>query len=400
MQLGWIDFSKGERDKVFSVMHLLEEQGAVDELGIGIIRDAFADYFFPGTSTVQTRAKYFLIVPYILKEAVSGEYGSEINAVLRRINNEERNCRDILLRTSNDGVIGRLVPHSWVQRTPASIYWNGLKQLGILTEDISMSNLIRESILQKSLKKAKEYGNREKDSINAQENEEDDADAGDITSFHFLNLGGTYKRDWRNGLRIELLPEEAVFLKSQIIRYQRDKLIAFIVKNNISLDRYESFKAFSEDVLESVDSDTAELIILANDFNDLVSIITTRYNLIVSEGKNATAVKNWVNMSRNLSSKATVDLKRIYKRLDITNYKLKAFLIGAQDLIRAGDIEQLDQLIINREVDIKDPSRAKTKHAGKYPYNTWIGLDVLDYRFTPTKRIVRDIMDAESQNHV
>lgn len=89
MQLGWIDFSKGERDKVFSVMHLLEEQGAVDELGIGIIRDAFADYFFPGTSTVQTRAKYFLIVPYILKEAVSGEYGSDISTVLRRINNED-----------------------------------------------------------------------------------------------------------------------------------------------------------------------------------------------------------------------------------------------------------------------------------------------------------------------
>ena len=142
------------------------------------------------------------------------------------------------------------------------------------------------------------------------------------------------------------------------------------------------------------------MIILANDFNDLVSVITTRYNLIVSEGKNATAVKNWVNMSRNLSSKATVDLKRIYKRLDITNYKLKAFLIKAQEFIRAGDVEQLDQLIINREVDIKDLSRAKTKHAGKYPYNTWIGLDTLDYRFTPTKRIVRDIMDAESQNNV
>lgn len=78
MQLGWIDFSKEDRQKAFDVINLLSEQGAVDELGIGVIRDAFANYFFPGTSTIQTRAKYFLIVPYMLKflvvETSSGDY--------------------------------------------------------------------------------------------------------------------------------------------------------------------------------------------------------------------------------------------------------------------------------------------------------------------------------------
>ena len=62
MQLGWVDFSKADREKVLDVMNLLQAPGAVDEIGIGLIRDAFANYFFPGTSTVQTRAKYFLIV--------------------------------------------------------------------------------------------------------------------------------------------------------------------------------------------------------------------------------------------------------------------------------------------------------------------------------------------------
>ena len=102
MQLGWIDFSKNERNKVLSVIHQLEEPAAVDELGLGAIRDGFADYFFPGTSTVQTRAKYFIIVPYILKEAGSGEYGSDLNAILKIIENEKRDCRDILIRTSSD----------------------------------------------------------------------------------------------------------------------------------------------------------------------------------------------------------------------------------------------------------------------------------------------------------
>lgn len=57
MQLGWIDFSKEDRQKAFDVINLLSEQGAVDELGIGVIRDAFANYFFPGTSTIQTTDK-------------------------------------------------------------------------------------------------------------------------------------------------------------------------------------------------------------------------------------------------------------------------------------------------------------------------------------------------------
>ena len=46
MPLGWIDFSKDERNKVLNVIHLLDEPGAVDELGIGAVRDAFADLFF------------------------------------------------------------------------------------------------------------------------------------------------------------------------------------------------------------------------------------------------------------------------------------------------------------------------------------------------------------------
>lgn len=53
MPLGWIDFSKTERSKV------LTERGTLDELGIAPIRDGFSNLFFPGTSTIQTRAKYF-----------------------------------------------------------------------------------------------------------------------------------------------------------------------------------------------------------------------------------------------------------------------------------------------------------------------------------------------------
>src|SRR5271165_5378589 len=66
--LGWIDFSSEHRDRVKTVLDLLATPGVVDELGIGIIRDAFSDMFFPGITTIQTRAKYFIVIPRILKD--------------------------------------------------------------------------------------------------------------------------------------------------------------------------------------------------------------------------------------------------------------------------------------------------------------------------------------------
>ena len=40
------------------------EHDTPDELGIGSVRDTFADLFFPGTTTIMTRARYFLLVPW------------------------------------------------------------------------------------------------------------------------------------------------------------------------------------------------------------------------------------------------------------------------------------------------------------------------------------------------
>ena len=394
MSIGWIDFSKDERNKVLNVIHLLDEPGAVDELGIGAIRDAFAEYFFPGTSTVQTRAKYFLIVPYVLMEAGNGKYGSDLNSILRRIDNEERICRDILIKTSSDGVIGSRDPKSWVLRTPSNIYWNGIKRMGIFTEDLSVSEYIHQSIIQRSLKKVKEYGNRDKD---ADENEKDDIDAGDITSIRFWSLGDTYRTNWKDKLTIDLLPEEAAFLKYMIITNQRGTLFAYILKNNISLEKYETFGALSEDIKDSVDAELRYMIELANDFNNLVSIITTRYNLIVFDGKNERATENWNVQSRDLKRRSRVNLKAIFDKLHIRNVKLKGFLLKTQEAVRNGDVNSLDELIKMREISIKGAKRAKTSRIGEYDekIESWIGIDTLDYRFTPAKRIINDIMNVE-----
>ena len=60
----WLDYSERDRRKMLDVVDLFREHDTRDELGIGSVRDAFADLLFPGTSTIMTRARYFLLVPW------------------------------------------------------------------------------------------------------------------------------------------------------------------------------------------------------------------------------------------------------------------------------------------------------------------------------------------------
>lgn len=63
--LGWVSFGTAEAEAVNALIGALADSEARDELGIGAIRDGFSDLLFPGTSTVQTRLRYFLMIPRI-----------------------------------------------------------------------------------------------------------------------------------------------------------------------------------------------------------------------------------------------------------------------------------------------------------------------------------------------
>lgn len=183
MELGWIDFSKSERDQVFNILDLLGEDGLLDELGIAPIRDGFSELLFPGTSTIQTRAKYFLIIPYILKTLeLNNETNdpSKLNDDLERM---EIKCAKCLLgkHPGENGIIGRnaILNNGWVQRPPSNIYLAGLRKYGIFNFRYSILkyfNVIcsRNKDNQTTLK----YGN----SSDKNEFEHDDFNAGDRKS--------------------------------------------------------------------------------------------------------------------------------------------------------------------------------------------------------------------------
>ena len=62
--LAWIDFDEAERQRAQRIMSLFQERESRDELGLGGIRDSIADHLFPGTSTIQTRLRYMLFIPW------------------------------------------------------------------------------------------------------------------------------------------------------------------------------------------------------------------------------------------------------------------------------------------------------------------------------------------------
>ena len=61
----WIDHSEKQRRQILEAIDQFREKDTRDELGLAGIRDTFSDMLFPGTGSLQTRARYFFFVPWM-----------------------------------------------------------------------------------------------------------------------------------------------------------------------------------------------------------------------------------------------------------------------------------------------------------------------------------------------
>src|SRR4051794_9011363 len=139
--LTWLDFSEHERRKALDVIDLFREKDTRDELGIGTVRDALADVLFPGTSTIQTRARYFLFVPWLYKRLERQR--SAAADVARLARKAELNLIDALANSGEmEGVIG-IEARQTLKRLPSHIYWQGMAVWGIRVLNISQSDYHR-----------------------------------------------------------------------------------------------------------------------------------------------------------------------------------------------------------------------------------------------------------------
>lgn len=416
MNIGWVDFSAEARKQARDALAALEEKGAVDELGIGILRDAFADALFPGTSTIQTRAKYFALVPCCVRLALETTKG-RVRAELREI--EKKCCAQMWKEcgyNEDARVIGRrnLKRGEWILRTPSEIYWAGLRTMGILRTDTP-----RGVWLSHSARLAMESRGAGKRGSQREEGVEDDEDTHLSGWLGDWELPGEVYQDFSKAYEKEVLSpdltaNEAVFLEERIRSAEgtKDSLLAWCLENGVpdgmgderaASEGQSPFGRFARRIRRRVTGPIAEWIDLALAFNRLVFPAKVLYNKMLDvPGPPVPAVNLWQLIEPRVPEwMDSIDLGTIFARSGLPPlHPLARFLTGLREAFRRADFATAEELIEKRETGIKGTVRAKLKHREKVEPGTWVGGGWLDYRLGIACRILRDIEAAEGPAHV
>ena len=127
--LTWLDLTASDRDKMRRVLDLFKEPGTLDEMGLGSLRDVLSDALFPGTSSIQTRLRYVLFVPWLYRRLEDRKVGAgAVQRVARRA--EVDLIGPLEQNPDREGIIG-LRARGALVRLPSSVYWGALTRWGI-----------------------------------------------------------------------------------------------------------------------------------------------------------------------------------------------------------------------------------------------------------------------------
>jgi len=406
-QLGWIHFSPSFKDKINSILDLLDqEEGMVDELGLGPIRDAYADLFFPGTSTVQTRAKYFFIVPYLIKDFFLQRGGKSKN-LEQYLNDEEHKIIWDLAekydhdRNSGSGVIGiTKLKNQPLARRPSSIYWNGLRSYNFIDTSLSLSEyyLNANKLLEELLIVKKSI----KDDIS------DDQDI-EYTDNHQVKVS-TYQKDWRESLDLPLSYEEADFFHKRIIEIFPQRLIgkiSSIPKLRDSFLNTSDFESFAKLCLqENIGDELKKQITQAHDLNEITKGLHFAYSHLI----NARHYTNNVFLAQfelwqkdlyaNLIDLNSLTSEAVHFTTGLDSSSVLAFIQSVVTRIKNHQIaiNDFSDLIINQEMRIKGKkARLRTGAQRDFDQGKSKSLSHLNYRDGNTRTIIRDIFTALNQ---
>lgn len=395
LKIGWIDYSNEHRNKVMAILDALSAPDALDELGIGQIRDGFADILFPGTSTIQTRAKYFFIVPYLIMELEKVNLPTP-KRFLDKLYESELDLIDVLNKEGVSGVIGARAGRK-LKTKPSNIYWNGLRTYEFFKyPTLTLVNYAKAFI---NMKKSK--------SAVAAFNYEEQDDPGMMTG----EYSGTFwqcilpEPNWKENLSIELNADEAAYLKSRMMQAEKSKnsLLALLLKQDPEeFKKITEFDAIGE--LFTLPNGLKEDYKKAKSFNKFIVGANIRYNIILSNRKNEKAMEEWEEWKNSpfvQQQFAVFPIMEIIERLKIRNPRLVRFLHDWQQVVLANDEEAMDKLIIKREIELKSRERAKLNNTKVYSYQEgdWVGIKNLTYRFPNTKILITDIFKGLEGHH-
>jgi hypothetical protein len=408
MQLGFVNFSQEELARKNKVLQMVRDQTAIDELGFGRIRDAFANMMFPGMSTLQRRAKYFAVMPSLYYQATKKKYNS-VRDVRAQIVKWEIRLTDMLVKgAGNDelkktGITGRSMleaakndPAKFVKYDPTYIYMNGLRTYGMIKGDIDIYRLIFERSQQLGQVKPKYRASEEGEMS-------DSEDLGGLTQF-FSVSGEEYDFDAGDMLPLELTKREADYMKNHIINSMKsmDSLLAYILRNNTDvLPEYDSLGNIWQDMPEDF-TDFMKQYKMGQRFSHLAYVVQLRFNHIMAmfneqeeeANKLQARIEEILDLYPSDFTYQAIEDMLFFIRNRVTETTVITFCKRAVRLIEKRAWDELDDLIVAREKAVK-PGRNKLRNP-KYKGEERGSPSMLSYRWNEiVYQVINEIWEAK-----
>lgn len=262
--LTWIDHDSVARGKSLEIIGLFKERDSRDELGLGAIRDSFSDKLFPGTSTIQTRLRYMLIIPWVFKKLEANKVpSSEIEARARRA--ELQLIKPLTESNDSAKAFGAEAGQD-LKRLPSDVYWAGLGDWGIRRFNGSINDYFG------SLDRI--YAVRKQTDVHG----DDAAGGSDVLTWHPHLPDPPENFPWE--LSFSLTREEAEFLRDTIVTAAGESLLGWLAREKrlAHIDR-----PWEHPDLARFPESTRALLQHAHLFSDVMRGAAILYNLMLAE---------------------------------------------------------------------------------------------------------------------
>lgn len=388
---GWLDADTEQRRRMLEVVDLFKEEGTVDELGIGSIRDAISEGLFPGTSVLHTRLRYVLFIPWLLQRAALKPTPSDMSAEFRHL--EYRLIGSLLAGGERLGVMGNTAGNS-LKRLPSSVYWSALGAWGIRKADISPDGYFR-----------RQYDHRQ---LVGRLASSDDPEARDLLPGsgldpHLPEAPG----DLLNAADFNLTSEEEQYLSDAIARSSAGSLLAWLV---LHPPANSPDHVWDIDNLDVAPVQLAELVDHARRFHTAIYGAAVLYNLLLARksghddavGVYEERLDQWrleVQHTKTLDGWSRSDWWGTVRRL---NPRVRPITVQFVDrwlnLIEAdtdmATSRAAHDLITSRERQIKGGRARLVNQSALDRWSGESGMGRLDYRWTIGWRHLSDLYAA------
>jgi hypothetical protein len=405
--IGWVDFSSEHREKVKQVLDSISTPGVVDELGIGVLRDSFSDSLFPGISTIQTRAKYFLTVPRIFKDYEKIQPNKRRRKKLSvYLNEEENRCMEAMVANHEDDPQGGIIGESFaktqgeVQRKPSSVYWTGIRKFGLIRTSLSLQAFNRK------------FANPDQPLLDLiQGSDKTTGDDPDAAGQANATINGpAYEENWIESLTIQLSKEEASFLSNQIQTRVPHSLIGQIlldpeIRNSfLELPGDWNFTTLADEApfLGQFPNELQRIIVAARDFWQLMEGAHIRYNCLLQRRHGTKEVEDefeamwrtWLDRLQSFrwarwNTDCLWELAKLHQR-HVKSYTV-TFVTDWIDAVHRNDSTALLDELVTRQERFNKKGRARLHPSADEKVDKWVGIDDLNYRLNVARTIVNDI---------